>query len=248
LVSYNDKGVRWEPGSLPAIGDRVKDALVKTAILAVLSGCILERVSPVRISDFDLARLPAMPEALGDLVMLILLVDFMQYVIHWCFHKSDFLWKHVHSLHHREHTCTPLSTIRATLLDAFITHPVPLITAKFVLQPHPLIYFGAVFFILWDVVYVHSGIDAPWLNAMALEFLPFREGIWLHERHHKFSGRKATNLGLVTSGWDRLFGTLDFPNSHSLSSATWSAWKRLNFPVTDLFGGPTALEPIPSAR
>jgi len=173
LVSYNDKGVRWEPGSLPAIGDRVKDALVKTAILAVLSGCILERVSPVRISDFDLARLPAMPEALGDLVMLILLVDFMQYVIHWCFHKSDFLWKHVHSLHHREHTCTPLSTIRATLLDAFITHPVPLITAKFVLQPHPLIYFGAVFFILWDVVYVHSGIDAPWLNAMALEFLPF---------------------------------------------------------------------------
>jgi len=42
-----------------------------------------------------------------------------------------------------------------------------------------------------------------------LEFLPFRVGARLHDKHHKSSGRHATNLGTLTTFWDWLFGTLE---------------------------------------
>jgi sterol desaturase/sphingolipid hydroxylase (fatty acid hydroxylase superfamily) len=213
LITYHGQP-RWrEPDrnaySQIPLRDLLWKAFTKTGLLAVGGALVLFCLQLPIFHLENLQHLPGVTEGTCQFLGMFLVIDFFTYAAHWAFHKSDFLWKHVHAFHHHVHTPTALATTYATFWDSAINGAVPFIVGAAIVQPNPLIFYANICFFVSNFVVIHSGIDAPWLRVLMLEFLPFRVSARLHDKHHKSSGRHATNLGTLTTFWDWPFGTLE---------------------------------------
>ena len=144
------------------------------------------------------AEAPRLQEFCLDFLLYFLLGDFVSYVWHRVEHAQGWYMRRVHSHHHFDQP--PL-----TIWTAMVVHPVEGFSVFVffhiygILFPmHPLTFAAAAFSVTAVTMVTHCGYRLPvydWFFATALG----------HHLHH--SSRKPTNVSVVLTICDRLFGT-----------------------------------------
>ena len=146
---------------------------------------------------------------------LIILKDSLHYFTHRMCHECEFLYKHVHSHHHKIHTPRAIGTGYMSMADATLLEGLPCIASVAIIQPHPLTFYAFLWSRTAESVSTHSGINCDsWLAVIFFKsrlFLKFGlAGNEHHYQHHKFSDRSinAKNFAERFIFLDYLFGTL----------------------------------------
>lgn len=133
------------------------------------------------------------------------IAQLVQYVWHRLLHRSDFLWRTFHQMHH--------SAERIDVYGALYFHPLDAIGFTFVNSFALTVVFGiaplaaAVVGVFGGVVaiFTHANLKTPrWIGYLIAR----PEG---HSLHHE-RGRHARNYGELVI-WDMLFGTYENPQS-----------------------------------
>jgi sterol desaturase/sphingolipid hydroxylase (fatty acid hydroxylase superfamily) len=155
----------------------------------------------LRLSHVHAGPLPRWWVILLQLLFFILLDDFLFYWMHRGLHESRWLFKRVHSIHHR--IMTPWA------ITGHYMHPVEyLLTGTLMLAGPLLVGCHVVTLYLWVVIRQweaaegHAGYDFPW---SPMHLFPFSDGATHHDFHHaKVKGNYAGFFPWT----DRAFGTL----------------------------------------
>lgn len=144
----------------------------------------------------------------GQLLILFLVRDFIQYFIHRLLHRVDFLWN-FHKVHHSVKEMGFAAHLRYHWMETIVYRSLEYI-------PLALIGFGITDFIL---VYLftlalghfnHSNISIP-LGPFKYIFNNPQMHIWHHGK--EIPNKYGVNFGLTLSIWDYLFKTDYVPNS-----------------------------------
>jgi 4-alpha-methyl-delta7-sterol-4alpha-methyl oxidase len=175
----------------------VKQLLINFSILilfSVLSWPVL------RLTGIHVGPLPAWYIIAGQVLLFAVLDDFLYYWLHRKMHTNPFLYRKIHTVHHR--IPTPLA------ISGNYMHPVEflLISSMILIGPilvgaHVVTLYIWVVVRQWEAAEQHSGLQFSFHPA---HWLPFYDGAVFHDFHHsKFYGNYA---GLF-SWTDTLFGT-----------------------------------------
>ena len=146
-------------------------------------------------------RLPVVVQV----VLMLLIIDFVRYWIHWSLHRFVRLWS-FHAVHHSPHRLYWVNSARV--------HPFEKL-AHFTIDIVPFVLLGvsketlAVYYVLWGVTgfYQHSNCDVRFgpLNYVF-------SGPELHRWHHsELIAESDNNYGNVLIIWDLIFGTWFLP-------------------------------------
>jgi len=144
---------------------------------------------------------PIVPDMLTTVFSLAtfgFISEFWFYMTHRLMHKSNFLWKYVHSVHHQ---------IKApSVFFSLYTHPIEYTIGNFVsLALGPLI-LGS-HFLIWFIWVILSTID--FCAGHSGWHLPFWQSPEFHDYHHR---EETDNFGTGLKIFDNLFGTVgDYP-------------------------------------
>lgn len=164
------------------------------ALVAVLGLWPLVKLAPIRTEG-----LPSVVEVAWMLLAFIYMDDFFYYWSHRALHQP-WLFKRIHSVHHRIHT--------PWAITGHYMHPIEyLITSTLVLVPPALL--GAhvvtiwvwIVFRQWEAAEGHCGLA---LRFSPTHWLPFGDGARHHDFHH---ARVRGNYAGFFPLWDRVFGT-----------------------------------------
>ena len=147
-----------------------------------------------------------------QVVLMLLIIDFVRYWIHWSLHRFVPLWG-FHAVHHSPHKLYWVNSARV--------HPFEKL-AHFAIDIVPFALVGvskqalAVYYVLWGVTgfYQHSNCDVRFglLNYVF-------SGPELHRWHHSERITESdNNYGNVLIVWDLLFGTWYLPPDRSVDS------------------------------
>ena len=140
-----------------------------------------------------------------QVLMMLLIIDFFRYWIHWSLHRFPRLWS-FHAVHHSPHRLYWVNSARV--------HPFEKL-AHFTVDIVPFALLGvskealAFYYVLWGVTgfYQHSNCDVRFgpLNYVF-------SGPELHRWHHsELIDESDNNYGNVLIVWDLLFGTWFLP-------------------------------------
>jgi len=171
----------------------------------------------------------------GQLIVFILLKDFIEWVIHRLLHKVPFLWQ-FHKLHHSITTMDWIGNMRFHWMEIVVYKSI----AYF-----PLVLFGIDWMLLLGVAIFqtlighlnHSNLPISWGPLKYILNSP-KMHIWHHDvERHRGVGQ---NYGIVFSMWDWMFGTAywpsdeDQPREIGLQEKDFPEgfFKRLFYPVT----------------
>lgn len=150
------------------------------------------------------AAAPTMFEFTRDMVLYFLLGDITSYVWHRIEHGNRWYAKHVHYVHHFDKP--PLS-----IWTAMVVHPVEGASVFFffhiygILAPiHPLTFFIAAFSLTAVTMITHCGYRIPVYDTLFANAA-------CHDLHH--SRREPTNVSVVLTVCDRIFGTYRKPDA-----------------------------------
>lgn len=155
-------------------------------------------VPPVDLPDVA----PTLFEFLWHQVASLLVFDFQYYVWHSSHHHVRFLYKHIHSVHHRYHS--PFVWVTQYL------HPWELITVGFLtttnswfFKSHPLTTWSYMVLSIVVSVEAHIGFDFPFCLH---NWFPFGAigGAPKHDMHHL---KPMTNFEPFFNHWDRIFNS-----------------------------------------
>ncbi|GMI87377.1 sphingoid base hydroxylase 2 [Hibiscus trionum] len=142
-----------------------------------------------------------------QIVVALLVSDTFQYFFHRCLHQNKFLYKHVHSKHHR--------LIVNYAYGAFYCHPIEGLLLGIIGGPLAVYVSGmspltsAVFtsFSVMKSVDDHSGFWIPWNPFHIL----FTNNVAYHDVHHQLYGGKYNFGQPFCPFWDKILGTyMDF--------------------------------------
>jgi len=155
----------------------------------------------LRLSHVHAGPLPAWYVIVLQLMFFILLDDFLFYWMHRGLHESRWLFRRVHSVHHR--IMTPWS------ITGHYMHPAEYVLTGTVMLIGPLLV-GAhvvtlyIWIVLrqWEAAEGHAGYDFPWSPT---HLMPLSDGATHHDFHHaKIKGNYAGFFPWT----DAAFGTL----------------------------------------
>lgn len=164
----------------------------------------LKSIGIDNLAFFNIASFPYW----GQLLILFLVRDFIQYFIHRLLHRVDFLWN-FHKVHHSVKEMGFAAHLRYHWMETIVYRSLEYI-------PLALIGFGITDFIL---VYLftlalghfnHSNISIP-LGPFKYIFNNPQMHIWHHGK--EIPNKYGVNFGLTLSIWDYLFKTDYVPNS-----------------------------------
>lgn len=152
-------------------------------------------------SDTELPFLaPSLWDFLWHQFACLAIYDFFIFVWHIIHHRSRFLYRHFHSVHHRP-----------SVVNCWVSqyvHPWELFcvgifgtTPPWIVGAHPMTIWGFMIFSAFLGVETHSGYDFP---IMLHRWFPFFGGTVKHEMHHQ---RPLVNFQPYFTWFDRLFGT-----------------------------------------
>ncbi|KAK8522907.1 hypothetical protein V6N12_056600 [Hibiscus sabdariffa] len=138
-----------------------------------------------------------------QIVVALLVHDTYQYFVHRCLHQNKFLYKHVHSKHHR--------LIVNYAYGAFYNHPVEGFLLDVIGSPLAIYVSGmspltsAVFssFSIMKSVDDHCGFWIPWNPFQML----FTNNVAYHDVHHQLYGGKYNFAQPFFPFWDKILGT-----------------------------------------
>ncbi|MBX7057976.1 MAG: sterol desaturase family protein [Leptospirales bacterium] len=154
----------------------------------------------LRLSGIHSGPWPAWYVVIASVAAFAILDDFLFYCLHFAMHRSRWLYRKIHSVHHRFPTPIALSgnymhPLEYMLISLLVTIGPALIGA------HVGVFWIWVVFRQWEAAEQHSGYDFPF-NPMRL--LPLYDGARYHDFHHsKFFG----NYSGLLSWTDTVFGT-----------------------------------------
>ena len=230
----------------PQLGNDLFYLLFNGHFYAVLVGGVVTKAA--MLSRDGLAALSLLPEAgLLDgrafwfqLVVYLVVSDFLQWCVHNLLHRVPFLWQ-FHKLHH--------SVQRMDWLANFRFHWVEVVVYKSLLYA-PLLWLGGapeplfaaiVFATLWGQ-FNHSNVDLG-LGPLAYLFNSPRMHMWHHDASDE--GGTAKNFGIVLSLWDWLLGTAYWPRDRAPERIGYPGDtemprdlpRQLAFPLTRVKGG-----------
>ena len=140
-----------------------------------------------------------------QILMMLLIVDFVRYWIHWSLHRFPRLWSY-HAVHHSPHRLYWVNSARI--------HPFEKL-AHFTIDIVPFALLGvskealAAYYVLWGVTgfYQHSNCDVRF-GSLNYVF----SGPELHRWHHSdLVSESDHNYGNVLIIWDLVFGTWFLP-------------------------------------
>jgi 4-alpha-methyl-delta7-sterol-4alpha-methyl oxidase len=133
----------------------------------------------LRLGGIHAGPLPAWHVMLLQLLFFIYLDDFLYYWMHRAMH-GRWLYRHIHSWHHR--IVTPWA------VTGHYMHPVEYVVTGSVALLGPLLVGAHVVtvwlwfaFRQWEAAEGHCGYDFPWTPT---HFLPFNDGARHHDAHH----------------------------------------------------------------
>ena len=130
------------------------------------------------------------------MLLHILYDEFLTYWVHRILH-IPFLYRHIHSIHHKSKAITPFSGFAFHPLDAF-SQAVPVFTSCYFI-PLPI-----------DIVILHGIITSCWAISIHdnVNLIPFKGILYAgsHSIHH-FPWGENYNYGKITSVCDRLYGS-----------------------------------------
>ncbi|SNT35798.1 Sterol desaturase/sphingolipid hydroxylase, fatty acid hydroxylase superfamily [Noviherbaspirillum humi] len=195
---------RLVPGwKLPAVRTwPIRVFAINLAQLGVMlvAGLLWERWHP-EYAVFSLSG--RIPDWAGGLIAYFI-GTFVFYWWHRARHESDFLWKHLHQIHH--------SPQRLEVITAFYKHPIEmavnaLIGGVLVYMLLGLSAAGGGFFALYSALgtfFYHASVRTPhWVGYVF-------QRPEMHRTHHQYE-RHRNNYGDI-AWWDMLFGTYENPN------------------------------------
>jgi plant 4alpha-monomethylsterol monooxygenase len=177
------------------IGPSVRRWLANNALLTAL---LVVSWPLLRLSGLHSGPLPSPLVVLGQLLLFIVIDDFLYYWMHRLMHTT-WMYRRIHIVHHRHRT--PLA------ISGHYMHPVEFLATAglMMLGPalvgsHVLTLYLWVIMRQWEAAEGHSGYRLPLTAA-----LPFSDGAAHHDAHHaSFRGNYAGFLPHI----DRLLGTL----------------------------------------
>lgn len=134
---------------------------------------------------------------------VFLLHDTYFYFCHRFLHLP-WLFKNVHSVHHKSKITNPCSSYSFHWLEALlqVLYTLPLILF---LPMHPVFFIGLMAFTHLTVTSGHSGFDILPKNIWNSPFFSWITTATHHSHHHLYNNE---NYGLVIKSWDRLFNTM----------------------------------------
>lgn len=178
-------------------------------MVSTVMSVALYRTSPVVAalyfsgSKYGLLNKPWIP-LLGRCVLAVLLLDFVKYATHRCFHSMSFLWR-VHQVHH--------SDPDFDLSTAARIHPIEVLLAQgayfaaiAIFAPPVAGVLIAELFSAFQSFFGHANASLP---GWAEKYLrPVFVTPDMHRIHHSEEvGEQFTNFGDSFPWWDHLFGT-----------------------------------------
>ena len=151
-------------------------------------------------------RIPTSPPTLGlvfrEVLLALLIYDFLFFLGHNLLHRVPFLYKHVHSKHHKMPTVRAGDSVRHSFMDG-MWDVICAVVALNVLKAHAFsrLVFNAV--AIYLIVEAHAGINFPWMMHNIVPFHVFA-GPVAHDLHHQ-SG--SGNFQKFFTYLDSFFGT-----------------------------------------
>lgn len=135
--------------------------------------------------------------------------DFFHYWFHRILHRVPFLYRHIHSRHHRNVSNIDIyTTFDHDIADLFLTNFLPVFFTASICQPTTL------FLCVWYVykisqeMFGHVGIPSRTSCFPQCIWLPRWLGVELYNENHALHHRNpAVNFGKRFSLWDKVFKT-----------------------------------------
>jgi sterol desaturase/sphingolipid hydroxylase (fatty acid hydroxylase superfamily) len=208
LAYRSPAGVSWRLRPGPAPGASLlptsvsrRAYAVRTALNAIFSGGLVFALVYATYDQVFYEAAPAWWRSPVEALAILVVYDFLYYLLHrYPFHQWGYL-KRVHAVHHRAK--------RPNAVDSLFLHPVEnflglalLMSCTWLVGPVHLYSFAAAFFVYSQInVIVHGGLDLPrplrFLGAMARK----------HDRHHQ--SMRAGNYASITPLPDLVFRTAE---------------------------------------
>ena len=186
-----------------AIGRRsvVGPALKRFARNSALGAVATVAAWPLlRLTGIHAGPLPAWYVIVGQLVFFILLDDFLFYWMHRGLHESRWIFKKVHSVHHRIMTPWAITGHYMHPLE-FIAITLCMLIGPLLVGAHVVTLYIWIVWRQWEAAEGHAGYDFP---ISPTRLIPFSDGATHHDFHHaKIKGNYAGFFPWA----DRAFGT-----------------------------------------
>jgi sterol desaturase/sphingolipid hydroxylase (fatty acid hydroxylase superfamily) len=170
-------------------------AILGTALSVVVFRPVLSQLEIGPVSG----RVNALPLAIR-FVLALAIFDFLSFLVHRQFHRSDRLWE-FHKVHHSTLHLDGFATTRAHMFENLIRF-VPPQAVLFIIGMNADIVAPTVAIAAIYGVSNHSNLGINLRPVEALLVTPR-----LHRRHH-VPATTQSNYGAIFTVWDRLFGTL----------------------------------------
>jgi sterol desaturase/sphingolipid hydroxylase (fatty acid hydroxylase superfamily) len=152
-------------------------------------------------------------------LLLLLSYDFTFFLLHYAEHKIPALWA-IHKVHHSAEVLTPLTRYREHVLEGPLYSAAAAIGYAVPAAAFAWLFAGSI----KEVTLLNIGIFTllfGFNGAFRHYHVQFRYPRWLekwlqspamHHTHHSYLPQHwDTNMAVVTSIWDRMFGTLYIP-------------------------------------
>lgn len=187
--------------NLVPLGSVIKGVLVQQFFQAVVAE-LLFLVTSSSVSSSPTVQ-PPLAIQVVQFVIAMLVMDTWQYFVHRYMHQNKFLYKHIHSQHHRLIVPYAIGALynhplEGLLLDTFggaISFLISGMTAR-----------TAVFFFCFAVVKTVDDHCGLWLPGNIFHAI-FQNNTAYHDVHHQLQGTKFNYSQPFFSIWDKLLGT-----------------------------------------
>jgi cholesterol 25-hydroxylase len=145
---------------------------------------------------------PTITEITIHWAICFVVFDTEYYVWHVIHHKVSFLYKHIHSFHHRLRSPFSWGTQYVHPIELFFTVLFTMST-PLLLGSHPITFWIWMVTVIYVSVENHTGYDFPWSLSHILPFGIYG-GVGHHDMHHL---KPYTNFQPFFTWWDKLFGS-----------------------------------------
>ncbi|KAL3621457.1 Very-long-chain aldehyde decarbonylase GL1-9 [Castilleja foliolosa] len=187
--------------NLVPLGSVIKGVLIQQFAQAVVAELLFLVTSNTGFSDQTVQ--PSFPVQAVQFIIAMVVMDTWQYFVHRYMHQNKFLYRHIHSQHHRLVVPYAIGALynhplEGLLLDTFggaISFLVSGMTAR-----------TAVFFFCFAVIKTVDDHCGLWLPGNIFH-LVFQNNSAYHDIHHQLQGLKFNYSQPFFSIWDKLLGT-----------------------------------------
>lgn len=165
----------------------------------ILCGLLVMTWPLLKMSGIHLGAMPAWYVVIFQLILFVLVDDFLYYWMHRWFHENKWLLRHVHSVHHRIRNTCAINGNYMHWIEFSATAGLMLLV-PILIGAHLYVVFIWVVIRQFEAVDGHTGYDVPYNPA---HYLPLYEGPAYHDFHHaRFKGNYAGALPYL----DRFMG------------------------------------------